>query len=358
MIADQPHPEQVQSFAARMTEILNSGGLALMISIGHRTGLLDVMARLSPSTSQQIADAAGLNERYVREWLGAMASGRIVEYDPQARTYLLPAGHAAWLTRAVGGDNLAMLAQYIPLLGAVEDGVVHAFRHGGGVPYAQFARFHQLMAEDSAVNVVARLVEVTLPRVAGLVDRLHSGIDVLDVGCGSGRAINRMAQAFPHSRFTGYDFSEEAINAARAEAAAFGLRNACFSVKDAAEMSDEATCDLITSFDAIHDQAKPALVLRNIARALRPDGIYLMQDIRASSQLENNLDNPSAPFMYTISTMHCMTVSLALGGDGLGAMWGEEIAQELLSQAGFAHVEMFYVDHDANNTYYVARKGT
>jgi 2-polyprenyl-3-methyl-5-hydroxy-6-metoxy-1,4-benzoquinol methylase len=114
--------------------------------------------------------------------------------------------------------------------------------------------------------------------------------------------------------------------------------------------------DLITTFDVIHDQAKPVAVLAGLAAAFRPDGVYLMQDIAGSSYVDKNLDHPLGPFTYTISTMHCMTVSLAQGGAGLGAMWGEEKAREMLAEAGFGSVEVKQLPHDFINNYYTARK--
>ncbi|HZF59185.1 MAG TPA: hypothetical protein VEZ19_12025, partial [Rubrobacter sp.] len=113
-----------EAFAERMLGVLNDGALALMTSIGHRTGLFDIMAGLPPSTSEEIASAAGLNERYVREWLAAMVVGRIVEHDPEGATYRLPPEHAAWLTRASTPDNIAVAAQFVPVLASVEDRIV------------------------------------------------------------------------------------------------------------------------------------------------------------------------------------------------------------------------------------------
>jgi 2-polyprenyl-3-methyl-5-hydroxy-6-metoxy-1,4-benzoquinol methylase len=344
------------AFAEKMLGILNDGALALMISIGHRTGLFDIMATLPPATSTQVARAARLHERYVREWLGAMVTGRIVEYDSATDTYVLPAEHAASLTRAATPNNLAMQAQYIPLLGAVEDGIVRSFRHGGGVPYAAYPRFQQVMAEESEQTVAAALIDTILPIVPGLVTALRTGIEVLDVGCGRGHAINLMARAFPQSRFTGYDFSEDGVAAGRTEAKAWGLANVRFAVKDAATLDEVGQYDLITAFDAIHDQAQPREVLRRIAAALRPSGTFFMQDIAASSYVHKNLSHPLAPFLYTVSCMHCMTVSLALNGEGLGAVWGEEKARQLLTEAGFKTIEVKRLSHDVINNYYVARK--
>jgi 2-polyprenyl-3-methyl-5-hydroxy-6-metoxy-1,4-benzoquinol methylase len=347
---------KAEAFAGQMVGILNGSVLALMTSIGHRTGLFDKMAELPPATSQQIADATGLNERYVREWLGGMVTGRIVEYDPSNKTYRLPPEHAASLTRAAGPNNLANFMQFGAPMGNVEDQIVECFRKGGGVPYSAYPKFQQLMAEESAQVMNATLIDVTLPLVPGLVERLKAGIEVADVGCGSGHAINLMATAFPNSRFAGYDFSEEGIAAGKAEAQELGLTNARFEVQDAATLDETAKYDLITVFDAIHDQAQPRTVLANISKALKPDGVLLMVDIAASSNLEENMEHPLAPMLYGVSTMHCMTVSLALNGEGLGTVWGEQKARELLEEARFRQIDIEHVEGDILNSYYVCRK--
>jgi SAM-dependent methyltransferase len=339
-----------------MVGILNNAGLALMTSIGHQTGLFDTMATLPPSTSEQIAEAAGLNERYVREWLGAMVTGGIVEIDPERQTYRLPPERAACLTRAAGPDNVATPMLFIALLGKVEDQIVDSFRRGGGVPYSAYSEFHRLMAENSAQVHDTRLIEGILPLVPGLVERLQAGSTVADIGCGQGHAINLMARAFPNSRFTGYDFSDAALDVARAEAKAWGLTNATFVTQDVAKLDVEDAFDTIVVFDAIHDQAQPRTVLKNIYRALKPNGTFLMVDVKGSSSVVNNLDHPLAPFIYTVSTMHCMTVSLALEGEGLGAMWGEETARTLLAEAGFALQDVKQVEGDIINSYYIATK--
>ena len=347
---------KMEAFGDRMMDILNHGALALTTSIGHRSGLFDAMADLPPSTSEEIAAAAGLNERYVREWLGAMVTGGFVEYEPGRKAYYLPPEHAALLTRAASPNNVAAFAQYIPLLGTVEDQVVDCFRNGGGVPYSQFHRFHEVMAEDSGQTVLPALLDEILPLVPGLVDKLKAGIDVLDVGCGAGRALILMARTFPDSRFTGYDFSEQAVDLARNATGQEGLTNLQFEVKDVTRLEAPIQFDLITTFDAVHDQADPASVLAGIHHALKDDGDYLMQDIAGSSHVHKNLDHPAGPFMYTISTMHCMTVSLAQDGAGLGTMWGEELCVEMLGEAGFSRIKVNKLPHDFQNNFYVIRK--
>jgi len=249
------------------------------------------------------------------------------------------------------------MTEYVGLLAPVEDQIVECFRNGGGVPYSGYPKFQALMAEDSGAVQDATLIGVTLPLVPGVTGRLGRGVDVADVGCGSGHAINLMAGAFPRSRFTGFDVSEAGIAAARQEAARMGLANARFEVRDAAGLGETATFDFITSFDAVHDQARPDLMLAGICRALRPDGVYLCVDIVASSTLAENLDHPLGPFLYTISCMHCMSVSLASGGMGLGSMWGEQKAREMLGEAGFTSVQTARVEGDVANICYIATKG-
>jgi ubiquinone/menaquinone biosynthesis C-methylase UbiE len=350
---------KAETFANRLLNALNDGALCLMAAIGHRTGLFDTMREMTPATSQEIASKAGLNERYVREWLGAMVTARVVEMDPDTKRFRLPPEHAAYLTRQAGADNLGVFTQYISLLGSVEDEIVECFKSGGGVPYAKFPRFHAVMAEDSGQSVLSSLESHVLLLIPGLVEKLEAGIQVLDVGCGRGRIVNRLAELFPKSRFTGIDFSSEAVLFGWQEASDKKLRNVEFIVTDLTNFDQKAEIeafDLVTTFDAIHDQAKPMNVLRGIYRTLRPDGVYLMQDIKGSSEMHKNIDHPIGTFLYTVSCLHCMTVSLAQGGEGLGAMWGEEKTREYVTNAGFRSIDKHELAHDIQNNWYVVRK--
>lgn len=348
--------DKMHAFADKMLGVLNQSVLALMTSLGHRTGLFDVMSRSSTfATTHQIAAEAKLSERYVREWLGAMVTGGVVEYDAATHTYRLPREHAAYLTRGAAPNNMAAATQFVAVLGGAEDELVKAFAHGRGVPYSAYGRFHEVMAEESAQTVVAALHEHILPLVPYLVEDLVDGIDVLDVGCGSGLAMIALAQAFPRSRFAGYDLSPDAIRTARAEARRRGLSNVRFEDRDLSNLNEPDEYDLITAFDAIHDQAHPAAVLSGVRAALRADGVFLMQDISGSGHLAGDMKHPLAPFLYGISCMHCMSVSLSSGGAGLGAMWGRETALRMLADAGFDSVTVRELPHDPMNFYYVAQ---
>jgi len=348
--------ETAEEFADRIAATMDAAALAMLLSIGHQVGLLETLGDLPPATSTEIADAAGLNERYVREWLGGMAAADVVEYHPDTGRYRLPAHRAEVLTNAGGARNLAPATQYIPLLAEVEQKVIGCVRDGGGLSYADYPRFHTVMAQRSGEMYDRALVDEVIPLVDGLPERLRARAVVADFGCGSGHAINLMARAFPASTFTGVDFSAAATATGAAEAARLGLTNVGFVEHDLAEFDARDVYDLITAFDTIHDQARPEKVLANIHRALRPGGVLLMMDVKASSRLEDNIGRPLSTYRYTVSLMHCMSVSLGLDGAGLGTMWGHQRATAMLADAGFTDVTIAETAADPLSNFYIARR--
>lgn len=347
---------RAEAFAERTLGILTDGCVALMGSLGHQLGLFDTLAELAPSTSAEVAEASGLHERYVREWLGAMVTAGIVDHDPTTRRYHLPPEHAASLTRAAGDDNLARLLQFVPLLAGVHDPVADCFRHGGGVGYEHFAAFQAVMADTNDGLVDALLVDQIVPLAPGLETALAAGTTVADIGCGRGHAAIVLARAFPDSTVVGYDIDEDAIAHARGRARDLGVTNVRFEVRDVADLHGAGPFGLVLALDAVHDQAQPATVLEGVARALAPDGTFLMVDIAASSDVSDNVDLPWAPFLYTVSTLHCMTVSLAQDGAGLGTAWGRQLATQMLGEAGFGSVDVHALEEDPFDLVYVARR--
>ncbi len=346
----------VDGFSEKMLGTLNSALLSLSLSIGYRTGLLETMARLSDATSSEISDAAGLHERYVREWLGAMVTGGVVTYAATSKTYHLPPEHALVLTSAAGLNNMARFAQLVPQLGAVAPAVENSFKNGGGVPYSAYPEFMQLWAEVNGERLDTTLIQSVVPLMPDVLHALNRGIDVLDVGCGDGHVLRLMARAFPASRFTGYDLVDDSIEAAREKAQRQGLDNVYFKNCNILQINEHEKYDLITAFDAVHDLAAPAEVLNSLSRALKETGTFLMVDLAASSNLEENMEHPLGPWLYTSSCMHCVTVSLEQGGEGLGAMWGEQKAMAMLEAAGFDQVSIKRIKDDPFNNYYIARR--
>ena len=344
-------------FSNYMIDVINKGSLSLMLSIGHRTKLFDVISTLPPSTVEDIALNSKLNQRYVREWLGAMVTGKIIEYDPTTNKYWLSNDRAKYLTRENNIYNFAASMQWVPILAQVEDEIVECFTKGGGVPYSSYKRFHEVMSEESYQTVVVGLIDHILPLVPDLTLDLKQGIKVLDIGCGKGKAVNLMAHHFPKSTFYGYDLSKEAIDDATKEAKDLKISNAFFKTNDVLDLTFKEKFDLITAFDAIDDQPRPELVLKSIFNSLADNGVFLMQDILASTPLKDNISHPLGTFLYTISCLHCMSVSLSQNGAGLGAMWGKEKATKMLKEAGFSNVEVKTLPHDFQNYYYVSYKG-
>jgi SAM-dependent methyltransferase len=345
-----PDPDHTRAFGDRLLDVLTGGMLTMLIGIGHRTGLFEAAAR-GPATSAELAERAGLHERYVREWLGAMVTGGIMEYDPAGGRHTLPAAHAALLTGATS-RNIGPAASSLRTLGSVLPQVERCFTDGGGVPIAEYAAVSAGgLGETWRYIYDEHLVDGFLGPVPGLLDRLRAGARVLDLGCGTGHAVNLMAREFPRSTFDGLDIATDAIADAEAERAALGLPNAAFAVADAAALAPDRPYDVITAFDAIHDQAAPDVVLSRIRDALAPGGVFVMIDTKFATRLEDNAGNPYAPLSYGISLLFCVPTSIATGGSGLGALWGQERAREMLAGAGFTDVRVLDTPRPQNCMY-------
>jgi SAM-dependent methyltransferase len=345
---------RVAAFGEKLVGTYVGGMVTLMVDLASRTGLLDALAA-GAGTSAEVASRAGLVERYVRECLGALVTAGVAEYDPATRQYSLPAEHALLLT-GPGSLNMAPISRLVTSLAPHVSDVAQVSRTGGGVPYEAYRpEFTDVMDGISRGLVDGQLLDGILPLTGELPARLTDGVRAVEVGCGTGHALNVMARAYPRSTFTGYDLAADAIDRARAEAAAWGLTNASFEVLDVATMPTDPPSTAVFAFDAIHDQADPAGVLSRVRAALEPGGWFVMMDIKAASALEDNLGNPMAPWLYAVSTLHCMTVSLGQGGAGLGTVWGEQLARRMLAEAGFVDVAVHDVPDDPFDSVYVAR---
>lgn len=343
-----------REFGGKLLQIYTGAMLTNLINIGYRTGLFEAAAT-GPATVEGLSARAGLHERYVREWLGAMTTSGIFDHDEASGEFSLPPERAALLTGQQAA-NAAPVSGMIVHMSKHVPALANCFKHGGGVGYDAFRPEFTSCMDDVWRRIFdEQLIEGFLGRVDGLDARLRTGIDVLDIGCGTGHAINVMARAYPASRFVGFDIAEDAIAAARQEAAGLGLRNAEFAVQDVTRLPPGEGFDLITAFDAIHDQREPATVLKSVCTALRPDGLFLMIEFKFESAIADNVGNPFAPLYYGFSTMHCTTVSLAAGGPGLGAVWGDRTARAMLREAGFGRIERLDSPRP-QNCIYVCRK--
>lgn len=343
-------------FARTMVGHLSSAMVVTLLELGRRTGLLSALTA-TPRTAQDLAADTGLVARYVQEWLGAMVTGGVVIHDPTEDTFVLPAEHAAALA-AESPYNLSGMVTIATGTAQSLDQLEIAFREGGGIGYEQ-----QLLDVDEVIDRLSRhrydalLVDSYLAQVPGLVDRLSRGARVLELGCGQGHASRLLAEAFPASEIVGLDMSDTAIERARQAATDAGLDNLTHVTGSANEPPD-GPWDVVCAFDVIHDLARPRDVLVATRSALAPDGLFLMIDSGAPPSLDEQAVLPWAPMMYGVSIGHCLTVSLAQGGEGLGAMWGREAALAALAGAGFAGLATYELKGDPMDLLYVARPGT
>ena len=359
--------ERNRPFSDFMADVLNYGALNLAMGIGYRLGLFDAMDGLSdPKTAGDIAEQAGLDPRYVTEWLGVMVCGGVVDIlagKDDEDLFFLPKEHADLLTRRAGEANLGVYTQEIPLLSVCAlEPVAEGFATGQGVSYDHYPNFQRFMTELADAKHRRVLVDRFLPSVDGgrLIRRLESGIRVCDLGCGEGVAVLLMAEAFPKSEFAGIDLSGSALDTAESAAHRQSAKNVRFIRADAARLDQEtdlvSSFDYVTAFDAIHDQSRPAAALASAYAILRPGGAFSMVDIAASSRMADNRSHPMGPFLYTVSLMHCMPVGRVDDGAGLGMMWGRQKAKEMLKQAGFSSVSVEKIPDDPFNLHFFCRK--
>jgi SAM-dependent methyltransferase len=345
----------IEAFAAHLLGLFTGGAVTYLVEIGRRTGLFD--AATEPMTSDQLADRAGLDERYVREWLAAMVTAGIFEHDPDNGRSWLPNEHAICLRR--GAADLAPVAALVTELGRHVPGVTRAFRDGGGVPWEAYTpEIHDVMDALWGPLYEATLVDLILPVAPGVIDRLSAGARVADVACGTGIVLLVLAEAFPMSTFVGFDLDAQGLDRGRALAAERGLSNVTFERGDAADLQPDEPFDVVLVFNAVHDQVDPLAMLVCCRDALVPGGIFCMNEPCQPAALADNLDNPMAAFTYSVSTLHCMTVSLAHGGAGLGTGWGEETARRLLADAGFGEPTVVTTPGDPGNAIFTTVRRT
>lgn len=328
---------RAEAFADRMLGVLNGGAIALMTSVGHRTGLFDVLSELGSASAAAIALRARLDRDYVLAWLGAMVTGGVLDYDARTRRYSLPREHAAVLTRRAGVRDLSSLARLIPLLGAGEGAVLDGFRNGRG----RLEHLRAALADERGRTLVLGLEDHILPLVPGLVAGLRSGIDVLDVGCGSGRVTNRLAALFPRSWFRGCDPSASSIAAARAAADA-GPGNVTFAVCSAGGFGIAGKYDAVFAFELLAAARRPVAALARIRQVLRPGGVVLLRDLRVNRECHRNSRHPAAPLVYALSLPRRS-----------GALRGREETLRLFRAAGFPRVNVRQLPHDVRHDYYV-----
>jgi 2-polyprenyl-3-methyl-5-hydroxy-6-metoxy-1,4-benzoquinol methylase len=348
--------EKLKEYAKVVFGSLGGAMTSAMVYLGDRLGLYGALAEHGPATSEELAAHTGLHERWLREWLQQQGAAGLLERRDDGRFAISPEAVAVLADETHPAFGAGFFAQLPTLLGLAEP-IAESFRTGIGHPY-------DAMGADGAAGVErglapwfrALLVPFVLPRVPGVVDRLRDGVEVADVGCGAGVALLEMAKAFPRSRFHGYDISVHALERAERNRTTAGVANAVFHDAQHDPLPDDGRFAFVASFDCLHDMADPASAMRRIRSSIRPDGTWLIADIKCyPTYAENVARNPMAAMMYGTSVLTCMSSALSEpGGLGLGTLgFHEPLARRMTSEAGFTHFEALDLGHPVNAFYIV-----
>jgi SAM-dependent methyltransferase len=326
---------KVKEFAGLMTNDLGAAMQGALSYVGDRLGIFKSLADSGAVTSVELATKTGLNERYLREWLGAMTAAKYINYDPASGRYSMPREHAMILADETSPFFMGGFMQIVAPEVGMAPKLLESFRTGKGIPQSEYPpEVFEGIERGSAPMYRHSLIRKWMPAMPQVVEALNAGGSALDVGCGSGRAVIALAGAYPNAKLFGYDGHPGSVERARANAHAAGVSDrVVFDVIDCTKLP-AAKFDFIATFDVVHDSVDPVGLLKSIRGALKPDGTYLMVEVNVSNKPEDNI-NPMGRMMYSASTLYCMTVSLAHGGAGIGAMMGEPKAKELAEQAGF-----------------------
>lgn len=357
MSARETDPDKLKLFSFQVFAKLEGAVTAGMIHLGDHLGLYRAMREAGrPLTTHEIAEASGTQERWVREWAYNQASARLIDALPGERFALSPEAEAVLADPDHPAFGMGMFHRLPQTMHALEH-VRSSFTTGLGHDYDSHG-------PEGAVGIErsfepwnnAFLVPLVLPALEGVVEKLQAGARAADVGCGAGSLVLLLAEAFPASHVTGYDISQHALDRAKGKLAERGLTNVEFHDPRFVPLPDDESLDLVCTFDCIHDMAHPREVIAAIRRALKPEGTWLLVDIKARDTFEENMaKNPMAPLMYGISVLSCMSSALSSpGGEGLGTLGlPESKARELATEAGFTRFRKLPIDHSVNAFYEV-----
>jgi 2-polyprenyl-3-methyl-5-hydroxy-6-metoxy-1,4-benzoquinol methylase len=331
-------PERLEAFFGQA--VADCGGAlgVVLAALGDRLGLFAAMADGRPVSAGELAARTGTHERYVREWLNTLAAGNYITYTAQDDAYTLPPEHALVL---LGGGPADLGGEFRAVAAALSarERLEERFRTGEGIGWHE--QDHDLFCgveRGFAAGYRASLVSEWLPALDGVVERLQAGARVADVGCGHGSSTIIMAQAFPQSRFVGFDYHAASIETARERAEDAGVADRVrFEVATAAAYPGTGY-DLVCCFDALHDMGDPVGAARHVRATLAPGGTWMVVEPLAGDRIEDNL-NPIGRLYYGMSTLLCTPGSLSQPGRaGLGAQAGEARLREVVEEGGFSHV--------------------
>lgn len=351
----------VKLFSFHVFTKLEGAVTAGMIHLGDRLGLYQAMAALDqPLTIDELSSRLNLAPRWVQEWAHNQAAAKVIEFardeDGRETFWLRPEARLVLADEENPAFGMGMFHRLPQTMAALER-LPESFRTGMGHDYDSHGPEGAVGIERSFEPWSnAFLIPLVVPALDGVVPKLDGGARVADIGCGAGGAALRLAQRFPHSEVVGYDISRYALDRAETKLRESGVANARFVDPRREPLPDDGSLDLVTAFDCVHDMTHPAEVMRAIRRSLKPDGTWLLVDIKALDTFEENAaKNPMASLMYGISVMSCMSSALsAPGGAGLGTLGlPESKARAMAEDAGFTRFRRLDIEHSVNAFYEV-----
>jgi SAM-dependent methyltransferase len=354
-------PMAVKLFSFHVFTKLEGAVTAGMIHLGDRLGLYQAMGSLDrPITIDELSSQLSLAPRWVQEWAHNQAAAKVIEFarDDQGREtfWLRPEARLVLADEENPAFGMGMFHRLPQTMSALER-LPESFRTGMGHDYDSHGPEGAVGIERSFEPWSnAFLIPLVVPALDGVVPKLDGGARVADIGCGAGGAALRLAQRFPRSEVVGYDISRYALDRAETKLRESGVANARFVDPRREPLPDDGSLDLVTAFDCVHDMTHPAEVMRAIRRSLKPDGTWLLVDIKALDTFEENAaKNPMASLMYGISVMSCMSSALsAPGGAGLGTLGlPESKARAMAEDAGFTRFRRLDIEHSVNAFYEV-----
>ena len=356
MSADVPDPDKLKLFSFTLFSKLEGAVTSAMVWLGDSLGLYRALAAADgPLNSTALAERTGLDERWVREWAHNQSAAKLIEWreDGAHGEFSLSAEAKAVMVDPDSPVYALGMFQRFPNTMGLMARLPESFRTGIGHDYDAHGPNGAAGIERSFAPWFNNfLVPVGLPALDGVVPKLEAGAKVADVGCGAGVALERMAQAFPNSQFHGYDISEHALERADQRRAQSGLTNLHFHNARHNPLPTDASFDLVTTFDCIHDMTHPQEMMHDIRKAVKDDGSWLLVDIKGRDTFAENLaKNPMAPLMYGISVFSCMASALSEpGGAGLGTLGlPASKAEAMAREAGFTQFRKLDIDHSVNS---------
>ena len=345
---------EMMSFGEKVLGELATMFFANMAYFGEKLDLFKWMAQSGPVTAQELAKVSSLQPRYLQEWLSAMAAAGWIDYDAERGCFTLPPEHAVFLAQENHPMYLGGALESLGAYGETIPKIMECFHKGGGLSLAdQHPDMPKIMDRLSAPLFENFLTKLWIPELLPQVhEKLTAGGEVADVGCGAGRALVKMAQAYPESKFTGYEPDQASANRAKSLVQQEKLEDRVHIFNLPSSEMPDRQYDFVTTFDVVHDLADPQTFIDDVRRALRADGTYLMKEANCSHRLEENL-NPVGKLLYSLSTLYCLPFSLANSGAGIGTCMGEELPRQMCNQAGFSHFRKLPFNHPLDVLYEV-----